>query len=178
MAEMKKNKKIALFVIVLILIITSGLVLSNANWKQKGKDLETKSGLPNNNGKVKITAFNLTGGWGPIVGLAMGRGFNITIVNLGRTDLEGLTLTVKMMNAHGEELETETGYYGPGVIGYGAEFGPFDGMLNASETRTLRGGMTTGLGTLTSAWAIGPVTTLVQVSLNGTVLDQFETKEG
>jgi hypothetical protein len=174
---MLSNKKVAIFLAIVLVVTVSGslLVLSQI----KGNDDVTDNNLAGNSSEVKISEFNWTSGWaaGP-VGLMMGRSFNITITNFGIENFDGLILTLKMSNANGSELQTKTNFYGSGVIGEDAEFGPFDGKLFAKETRTLRGAVTTDFGTLTSAWAIGPVTTLAQISLNCTVLDEFETIDG
>jgi hypothetical protein len=174
------NKKIFVLLAILLLVTGSLILLSQLTGQEpRGKDEDINSNLPNDTPDVKITAFNWTSGWGAgPVGLMMGRGFNITLCNLDAKDLEELTLTIKMMNVNGSELQTETRFYGPGVIGY-TEFGPFDGILHAGEVRTLRGSISSDFGTLTSAWSIGfkskqpPITTLAQVSLNGTVLDEL-----
>jgi hypothetical protein len=177
---LKANRRIIVFVFAVILIFTICDLLFLSQLGDDGdrsKDVETNSSLVDDTDGVKITAFNWTTVWCPIAGLWMGRGFNITISNLGAEDLEGLMLTVKNMNGHSQELKTQIEFYGPGQIGYSPPES-FDGILHSNETRTLRGGMGSDWGTLTSAWAIGPITTLVQISLNGTVLDEFQTIGG
>jgi hypothetical protein len=62
-----------------------------------------------------------------------------------------------------------------GIIGYTAQFGPFDGMLDAKEVRTIQGAIISDLRTIANAWQIGGITTLVQVTLNGVVLDELYT---
>jgi hypothetical protein len=158
------SKSVALL-LVLVFLTASGIVFFLA----KINSDNLPSGANEVHG-VEITDFNWTTGWGPgPVGVMWTIGFNITLCNSGTKDLDGLTLTLKMSDAKGNELQTEAGFYGPGVIGYSAEFGPFDGILHAKEVRTLRG----YISSVTGAWNIHPIITLAQISLNGTVLDEL-----
>ncbi|MFW9822141.1 MAG: hypothetical protein ACFFE4_04360, partial [Candidatus Thorarchaeota archaeon] len=65
----------------------------------------------------------------------------------------------------------ETGLYGPGIIGYTAEYPHgFDGKLNASETREIRGTFVSGLDVLDSkVWSQeGQKVFSVRVMMNNT----------
>jgi hypothetical protein len=171
---MKVHKKILIFLAILLLVTSSLLLLSQLGDKDTdGKDVEANSNPADDTGEVKIIAFNWLGGWNPVVGVTAAKEFNITISNFCAKNLNGLSLTLRMSDANGTELRSETGFYGPGVIGNGAEFGPFDGILRAKETRTVQGGISTDWQTLDNACAIGNITTVVQISLNGTVLDKL-----
>jgi hypothetical protein len=67
-----------------------------------------------------------------------------------------------------------TGLYGPGIIGYTAEYNGFDGKLNASETRELRGGFMTGLDKLEQARDWGEKSFTVRVMMSDTILDELK----
>ncbi len=79
--------------------------------------------------------------------------------------MDGLLVEVKMLGANGSEIQTGTMFFGPGVIGNGAEVEPFDGTLNAGEVRTLRGLIGTDWRTLDDAMALGTITTIAEIKL-------------
>jgi hypothetical protein len=122
---------------------------------------------------VKIADFKWTSTWGSgPVGVLWGRSFNITLQNMGNRDVEGLSVDIKLL-ANNTEIWSETGLYGPGIIGYTAEYNGYDGQLNASETRELRGAFMTGLDKLEQALDWGEKSFKVRVMMNNTVLDEF-----
>lgn len=125
---------------------------------------------------VRILAFEWTdsGGPGP-GGTAWSRNFNITLQNLGNSAVEGLSVDVKLL-VNGNALVSSTGLYSPGIIGHGAQYGGYDGKLNASETRELRGGFLSDLYTLEEAhvWEQGGQKAFsVRVMMNSTLLDEL-----
>jgi type II secretory pathway pseudopilin PulG len=127
---------------------------------------------------VRILAFEWTSGWGPGAGgLRWGRAFNITLQNLGDSAVEGLSVYVKLFVNDAEVVWSETGLYGPGIIGYTAEYPHgFDGKLNASETREIRGYFVSGLDVLDEAhvWDQGGQKAFsVRVTMNGTIMDEL-----
>jgi hypothetical protein len=75
------------------------------------------------------------------------------------------------------ELWSETGLYGPGIIGYTAEYPHgFDGKLNASETREMRGAFISRLDILDEAhvWdQEGVKAYSVRVRMNETIKDKL-----
>ena len=124
---------------------------------------------------VNITDFTWTSSqWGTPVGVSAAVEFNITIQNLNDLNITGLNVALKIFDANGGELKTDTWFYGPGVIGWGASTGPFDGVLHGNETRTLRGGVITDWGSLASAWDLGPITAVAYVTLDSGVLDELK----
>ncbi len=88
---------------------------------------------------VKITEFKWTSDWETPAGVQATRQFNVTIQNSENEVVDELVVEFKMLAANGSEIQTGTMFFGPGIIGNGAEVEPFDGMLNAGEVRTLRG---------------------------------------
>jgi hypothetical protein len=100
----------------------------------------------------------------------MGRGFNITLQNMGNMDVEGISVDIKLLANNTTEIWSETWYelIGPTAIPDG-----FDGKLNASEIRELRGEFLTGLDKLEEARDWGPKTYLVTVMVNSTVSDEL-----
>ena len=123
--------------------------------------------------QAKITDFKWTSSWGPgPVGVLWGRSFNITIQNTGNRDIEGLTVDIEL-SANNTEIWSETGLYGPGVIGYTAEYNGFDGKFGIGEVREIRGGFMTGLDKLDQASNWGEKTFLVRIMLNQTILDSL-----
>ncbi|MBN1245102.1 hypothetical protein JXA31_05870, partial [Candidatus Bathyarchaeota archaeon] len=93
--------------------------------------------------------------------------FNITIHSLEANDTEGLDVQVKLF-AGGRELEIQTLFFGPGVIGQTAQTGGFDGLLAAGEARELRGMVMISLDDLFTE-----KTTVVKVMLGDVVLDEL-----
>jgi hypothetical protein len=123
--------------------------------------------------KAKIAKFEWTSNWGPgPVGVMWGRGFNITLQNIGDRNIEGLSVDIKLL-ANNTAIFSETGLYGPGVIGYTAQYNGFDGKLNAGETREIRGGFTTGLDKLDQIRDWGDKTFKVRVMLDNIILDEL-----
>jgi len=156
----------AVMAILLICVVSTAtalaLILSH-NQNQTGEQTE--------NYTVKIADFEWTSSWGAgPVGVMWGGSFNITLQNMGAKAIEGLSVDIKLL-ANNTEIPAETGLYGPGIIGYTAQYNGFDGKLNASETRELRGSFMTGLDKLDRAE--GDKTFAVKVMMNGTVLDEL-----
>lgn len=125
---------------------------------------------------VRILGFEWTGSGGPgAVGIQWARNFNITLQNLGNSAVEGLSVDVKQF-VNGDELWSSTGLYGPGIIGYTAEYGGYDGKLNPGETREIRGVFLTRLdilGEYMQVWDEVQKTVSVRVMMNETVLDEL-----
>ena len=123
---------------------------------------------------VEIAEFKWTSTWGAPYGVVAAIGFNITIHNLENSFVKGLTIEIRIFDVNGSDLRAETYFYGPGIIGSTAIFGtPFDGVLHAGEVRTLRGAICSDWDTMSDAWALGPVTTVVDVKLGEVVLDEL-----
>ena len=117
---------------------------------------------------VEIMDFKWTSGWQNPGGLEMIKLFNITIHSLETEDMEGLMVQVKLF-ANDREIQTTTEFFGPGIIGDGAEVGSFDGLLGAEEVRELRGIVSTSLDELPSSV---PVETVAKVMLGDVVFDE------
>lgn len=124
---------------------------------------------------VRIADFKWTSSWGTgPVNLLWGRSFNITLQNMENVDVEEVSVDIKLL-ANNTEIWSETGLYGPGIIGYTAEYpNGFDGKLNASETRQLRGGFMTRLDELEQAKDWGEKSFKVRVIMNDTILDELQ----
>ena len=160
-----KRTAVALFLISIVIIAgATWLILS-----------QTENQVENQAYDVKITDFKWTSNWGTgPVGLLFGRSFNITLQNMGNRAVEGLSVDIKLL-ANGTEIWSETGLYGPGIIGYTAEYNGFDGKLNASETRELRGDFMSRLDILDEAhvWNGGQKAYSVRVMMNDTVINEL-----
>jgi len=160
-----KRTAVALFLISIVIIAgATWLILS-----------QTENQVENQTYDVKITDFKWTSNWGPgPVGVLWGRSFNITLQNMGNRDVEGLSVDIKLL-ANDTEIWSETGLYGPGIIGYTAEYNGYDGKLNANETRELRGGFMSRLDILDGAhvWDGGQNAFAVRVIMNDTILDEL-----
>ncbi len=122
---------------------------------------------------VEIAEFKWTSTWGAPYGVVAAIGFNITIHNLENSFVKGLTIEIRMLDINGTDLQAETMFYGPGIIGTSAYYEPFDGVLHAGEVRTLRGAICSDWDTMSDAWALGPVTTVVDVKMGEVVLDEL-----
>ena len=160
-----KRTAVALFLISIVVIAgVTWLILS-----------QTENQVENQTYDVKITDFKWTSNWGPgPVGVLWGRSFNITLQNMRNKDVEGLSVDIKLL-ANDTEIWSETGLYGPGIIGYTAEYNGYDGKLNANETRELRGGFMSRLDILDGAhvWDGGQNAFAVRVIMNDTILDEL-----
>jgi hypothetical protein len=124
---------------------------------------------------VEIADFKWTSSWGPGAGgIQWGRSFNITLQNLGNKAVEGLSVDVKLL-VNNTEIFSWTGLYGPGIIGYTAEYNGYDGKLNANEIRELRGGFMSRLDVLDEAhvWNGGQKEYSVRVMMNKTIIDEL-----
>ena len=122
---------------------------------------------------VKIADFKWTSNWGSGgVGLLWGRSFNITLQNMENRDIEGLSVDVKLL-ANNTEILGEAEIYGSEIIGYTANIDYYDGRLNASEIRELRGYFETSLDKLEQAQDWGEKSFKVRVMMNDTILEEL-----
>ena len=174
---MRKAPMAVLLTCVISVAVAVPLLLSHAQ-SQISDQTENETTNQTESGGVKITEFKWTSGWGPGAGgLRWIRAFNITLQNLGDSAVEGLSVYVKLFVNDVEVVWSETGLYGPGIIGYTAEYpNGFDGKLNASETREIRGIFISGLDVLEEAhvWDQGGRKAFsVRVMMNGTILDEL-----
>jgi hypothetical protein len=169
-----KTAAIAILLIAVIAVGSGACLILNQNVEQTPGG-ETENNPPNENQtcNVRIADFKWTSKleFGPVFP-RMGRGFNITLQNMGNMDVEGISVDIKLL-ANNTEIWSETGLYGPGIIGSTAKYNGFDGKLNASEIRELRGEFLTGLDKLEEARDWGPKTYLVTVMMNNTVSDEL-----
>lgn len=164
-------KKVILITCLLIITLSGSILLYLSQMheqKTNGEGLEDLDPTYD----VKITDFKWTSHWESPGGVQAAISFNITLHNSKNKDIDGLSVDVKMLNANGDELQTETMFYGQGIIGNGATIQPFDGILHGGENLTLRGGIVSDWGTMTNAWDLGSITTLVDVKLGSVVLDE------
>jgi hypothetical protein len=181
---MRKALMAVLLICVISVAVAIPLLLSHGqiqigdqNGNGDAKQTENHAANQTESGGVKIADFEWTSGWGPGAGgLQWGRAFNITLQNLGNSTVEGLSVDVKLL-VNGNEILSSTGLYGPGIIGYTAEYPHgFDGKLNASETREMRGAFTSRLDILDDAhvWDQGGQKAFsVRVMMNGTIMDEL-----
>jgi parallel beta-helix repeat protein len=116
----------------------------------------------NNALKVKIAEFKFTSGWGTPAGVMCAADFNVTIQNLGNKTVDGLALENKMLDINGNRVQPEI------------SLEHFGGVLYAGEVRTIRGEITSDIGTMSAAWALGSVTTIIDVKLGNETLDELE----
>ena len=124
---------------------------------------------------VEIADFKWTSSWGSGAGgIQWGRSFNITLQNLGNKSVEGLSVDVTLL-VNNTEIFSWTGLYGPGIIGYTAEYNGYDGKLNANEIRELRGDFMSRLDVLDEAhvWNGGQKEYSVRVMMNKTIIDEL-----
>jgi hypothetical protein len=125
--------------------------------------------------EVNIVDFKWRSNWGPAGGgIHWGRGFNITLQNLGNKAVEGLSVDVKLL-VNNTELLSWTGLYGPGINGYTAEYNGYDGKLNANETLELRGYFMSRLDVLDKAhvWDEGQKAFFIITVTDDTILDEL-----
>ena len=154
----------------LAVILIGIIVIAGATWLILS---QSENQVKNQTYDVKIVDFKWTSSWGSgPVGVMWGRSFNITLQNMENRGIEGLSVDIKLL-ANNTEISARTGLYGPGVIGYTAEYNGYDGKLNASETRELRGDFTTGLDKLEQAQDWGEKSFKVRVMMNDTILDEM-----
>jgi hypothetical protein len=164
-----KRKALAFILIIVIALSIATWFVYNRISELQGQNSELQEPVES----VKITDFEWTSDWGPgSVGFQWGRSFNITLQNLGDSAVEGLSVDIKLL-ANGAKLWSSTGLYGPGIIGYTAEYNGFDGKLNASEPREIRGDIITRLDVLDEARDLGEKTLSVRVMMNVTILDEL-----
>jgi hypothetical protein len=160
-----KRTAVALFLISIVIIAgATWLILS-----------QTENQVENQTYDVKITDFKWTSSWGPGAGgIQWGRSFNITLQNLENSVVEGLSVDVKLL-VNNTEILSWTGLYGPGIIGYTAEYNGYDGKLNANETRELRGDFMSRLDALDKAhvWDGGQNAFAIRIIMNVTILDEL-----
>jgi hypothetical protein len=173
---MRKALMAVLLISVISVAIAIPLLLSHA--QNQTSDQNGNGDLDQTESEgVKIAKFEWTSGWGPGAGgLRWGRAFNITLQNLGDSAVEGLSVYVKLFVNDAEVIWSETGLYGPGIIGYTAEYPHgFDGKLNAGETRGIRGYFVSGLDVLDAqVWKQeGQKVFSVRVMMNVTILDEL-----
>jgi hypothetical protein len=170
-----KTAAIAILLIAVIAVGSGACLILNQNVEQT-PDGENENNPPNENQtcNVRIADFKWTSKleFGPVFP-RMGRGFNITLQNMGNMDVEGISVDIKLLANNTTEIWSETGFYGPGKIGDTPYPNGFDGKLNASEIRELRGGFHTSLTDLEQAHDWGPKTYLVTVMMNNTVSDEL-----
>jgi hypothetical protein len=173
---MRKTLMAVLLISVIFVAVAIPLLLSHA--QNQTSDQNGNGDLDQTESEgVKIAKFEWTSGWGPGAGgLRWGRAFNITLQNLGDSAVEGLSVYVKLFVNDAEVIWSETGLYGPGIIGYTAEYPHgFDGKLNASETREIRGDFVSGLDVLDAqVWSQeGQKVFSVRVTMNDTIMDEL-----
>ena len=175
-----KRKALALILIIVIAVSVATVYVYDRISELQDQNMELQEQLrelENSIEDVRIIDFEWTSDWGPGAGgLQWGRAFNITLQNLGNSIVEGLSVDVKLL-VNDIELWSETGLYGPGIIGYTAEYPHgFDGKLNASETREMRGAFISRLDILDEAhvWDQGEVKAYsVRVLMDDTIMDKL-----
>jgi hypothetical protein len=167
---MKRNALVALLIGVVVIAGATWVILS-----QTENQIENQ--VEDQTFEVKIVDFKWTSSAGPgPVGLLWGQSFNVTLKNLENRDIDGLSVEVKLL-ANNTEIPAESGLYGPGKIGY-TEPNDYDGRLNASETRELRGYFETSLDKLEQAQDWGEKVFTVRVMMNDTILDELKLPAG
>ena len=159
---MKRKAILALLIGVVVIAGATGVILS-----------QTENQVEDQTFKVEIVDFKWTGNWGTGgVGLLWGRSFNVTLQNLENRNIEGLSVEVKLL-ANNTEISGEAEIYGPGLIGSTANINYYDGRLNASEIRELRGYFETSLDKLEQAQDWGEKSFTVRVIMDDTILDEI-----
>jgi len=78
----------------LAVILITVIALSIATWFVYNQNSELQNQIRDS---LKITEFS-SGGWGNPAGMAMSVGFNITIMNAGITEVDGVILEIKRPN--------------------------------------------------------------------------------
>jgi hypothetical protein len=165
-------KKFVVLALTCLVIATAflGVVLLSQNGDSKKAPVNSNS--LNKTYDVNITEFKFTSTWGTPAGVTAAIGFNITLQNLENKDLNGLSLEVKMFDANGSEIQTQTLFYGPGILGHGAQIEPFNGILHAKENRTTIGEIDSDWNTVNNAYALGPITTIASIKTGNETLDE------
>jgi len=166
-----KTAAIAILLIAVIAVGSGACLLLNQNVEQ-APDGETENNPPNENQPCNVTIvdFKWTSDWHHGAAFPQwARGFNITLQNMGNMDVEGISVDIKLLANNTTEIWSETELYDSREIGYT----PFDGKLNASEIRELRGAFVSSLTDLEQARDWGEKTYLVRVMVNSTVSDEF-----
>jgi hypothetical protein len=120
---------------------------------------------------VEIVEFNWTSSWGPgPVGLLWGRGFNVTLHNLGDGDIEGVKMEVKLL-ANNSEIWSQTWLDEVTIEGHVVSHPNVTFGLHAGEIREFDGGFVTKLDELDKAQ--GEMVFRVIVLSNSTILDDL-----
>jgi hypothetical protein len=159
---------------VFAIFLISIVIIAGAIWFILGQS-ENENQVEDQTFEVKIVDFKWRSNWGPGAGgVQWGRGFNITLQNLGNKAVEGLSVDVKLL-VNNTELFSWTGLYGPGIIGYTAEFNGYDGKLDANETLELRGDFLSRLDVLHEAnvWDEGQKAFFIITVTDDTILDEL-----
>ena len=153
---MNRRVIVAIFLFILCGSIGSVLLVSQIQALNPTGNGSENSNLPETHRPYKANITDCKwSGWGSPGGVQAARSFNLTLLNSGEEDMEGLTIDIIMLDANGTKLPTDTLFYGPGVIGYGADIQPFDGILRQDKSRTIRGVIITDWGSLASATDLG-----------------------
>jgi hypothetical protein len=158
----------------LAVILISIIVIAGAIWLFLGQN-QNQVEDQNDDQKfdVNIAEFEWTSNWGPgAVGFMRGKSFNITLQNMENRNIQGLSVDVILL-ANNTEILAFTGLYGPGIIGYAAEYNGYDGKLNANETREIRGDFTIGLDKLDAIRDLEDKCFKVRVMIAGIILDEL-----
>jgi hypothetical protein len=125
------KRRLAIVLIVIVALVSGTWFVLNA--------VELNNECANQIPEVKIADLKSTSNWETPGGVQAIMLFNITIHNLQDRAVDGLTVDLKIFDINGTVLESATAFFGPGVIGYGAELESFDGILHAGEVREFRG---------------------------------------
>ncbi len=172
---MKKAVLLVSLSIIIIAVYGSFLLLSQSGaWTAEKEDSPVNSTSPeraNQTYNIKIKEFKFTSTWGTPAGVTAAIGFNVTLQNLKNEDLNGLSLEVKMFDVNGSKIQAEAFFYGQGILGHGAQIEPFDGILHAGETRTIRGEIDSDWNTIINTPK--PLTTVASVRLGNETLDEW-----
>jgi hypothetical protein len=157
---MNKKRVIALLLIItltgsILLILTQ---IKGPELEDASTDTNRLASGENQTCNIKITNFQYTSSWGPIVGVEAAISFNLTIHNLGTEDIDGLSVEVKMFDANNRIINTETKFAGLTITEFGTETSI--GTLFGGEVCTLQGAVMSDYGTLANAWALGTTTKL------------------
>jgi hypothetical protein len=155
------SKRLFLLLVLIILTVSGIVVLLahvNSDPLPGGDSLPNGDDIPDGAGEshgVEITDFKWTSDWMYLGGVSMDRRYNVTIHNWDETDIEGLTMQVKLF-AGDKELIINNAY--------------FDGLPSAGEVRQVRGAVITTWDELPSSV---PTETVVKVMLGDVVLDEL-----
>jgi hypothetical protein len=169
-----KNLKLLIIFVIIIAVSCSLCFLSLSGVLNAGEKDSKIDNLPDDSKQtynVNISDFRFTSDWGTPSGVMAWVSFNVTLQNLGETDLSDLVLEVTMSDVNGSKIG-DAYFYGPGIIGYTAEFDPFDGLLHAGEVRTIQGVIMSDWNTVINAPR--PLTTIATVKLGNETLDEWK----